>query len=160
MMANGGIAIAQTLKDPSVRWLVVHLADPDCILKSMLSKLPWKNPLKKPEVKENIIAEIPLSITNLPVFLTETIDNQTSSIDQKSNLFNLLTILLFADDQNGLKATIDDIACSIGSDNSSPTLSSISPRTSGPGSISSQLSKLFLIRIVLYIEKERTDAIS
>ena len=158
-MANGGIAIAQTLKDPSVRWLVVHLADPDCILKSMLSKLPWKNPLKKPEVKENIIADIPLSITNLLVFLTETIYKQTSSINQKINL-NLLIILLFADDQNGLKATIDDIACSIGSDNSSPTLSSISPRTSGPGSISSQLSKLFLIRIVLYIEKERTDAIS
>ena len=80
MMANGGIAIAQTLKDPSVRWLVVHLADPDCILKSMLSKLPWKNPLKKQEVKEDIIAEIPLSITNLLFFLTETIDNQTSSI--------------------------------------------------------------------------------
>ena len=159
MMANGGIALAQTLKDPSARWLAVHLEVPDCILKSMLSKLPWKNPLKKPEVKENIIADIPLSITNLLVFLTETIYKQTSSINQKINL-NLLIILLFADDQNGLKATIDDIACSIGSDNSSPTLSSISPRTSGPGSISSQLSKLFLIRIVLYIEKERTDAIS
>ena len=156
MMANGGIAIALTLKDPSVRWLAVHLTDPDCILKSMLSKLPWKNPLKKPEVKENIIADIPLSITNLLVFLTETIYKQTSSINQKINL-NLLIILLFADDQNGLKATIDDIACSIGSDNSSPTLSSISPRTSGPGSISSQLSKLFLIRIVLYIEKEQKE---
>ena len=83
MMANGGIALAQTLKDPSARWLAVHLEVPDCILKSMLSKLPWKNPLKKPEVKENIIAEIPLSIKNLLFFLTETIDNQTSSIDQK-----------------------------------------------------------------------------
>ena len=51
----------------------------------MLSKLLWKNPLKKPEVKENIIAETPLSIINLPVFLTETIDNQTSSLDQKIN---------------------------------------------------------------------------
>ena len=156
MMANGGIAIALTLKDPSVRWLVVHLADPDCILKSMLSKLPWKNPLKKPEVKENIIADIPLSITNLLVFLTETIYKQTSSINQKINL-NLLIILLFADDQNGLKATIDDIACSIGSDKSPPTFSSTSPRTSGPRSISSQLSKLFLIHIVLYIEKEQKE---
>ena len=178
-MANGGIALAQTMKNPSVRWLVVHLVDLDCILKSMLSKFPWKNLLKKPEVKENIIAEIPLSIViNLAVFLTETIDNQTISLDQKINktndqiqgkniiliygikdykarlLFNLLTILLFEDYQNGLKATIDDIACSIGSENSSPTLSS-SPGTSGPRpirSISSQLSKLiYFLYILCYI---------
>ena len=52
---------------------------------------------------------------------------------------------------DGLKATIDDIACSIGSENSSPTLSS-SPRTSGPRSISSQLSKLiYFLYILCYI---------
>ena len=176
MMANGGIALAPILNIPSVRWLVVDLVDLDCTWKSMLSKLLWKYLLKKPEVKENIIAEIPLSIViNLPVFLIETIDNQTISLDRKINktndqiqgkniiliygikdykarlLFNLLTILLFEDYQNGLKATIDDIACSIGSENSSPTLSS-SPRTSGPRSISSQLSKLiYFLYILCYI---------
>ena len=86
MMVNGGIALASILNIPSVRWLVVDLVDLDCTWKSMLSKLLWKYLLKKPEVKENIIAEIPLSIViNLPVFLTETIDNQTISLDQKIN---------------------------------------------------------------------------
>ena len=85
MMVNGGIANARIVKNPSVRWLGVHLMDLDCILKLMLSKLPWKNLLKKPEVNRNIISEIPLSIINLLVFLTETIDNQTSSLDQKIN---------------------------------------------------------------------------
>ena len=89
MMANGMIALAQTLNIPSVRWLVVDLVDLDCILKSMFSKLLWKYLLEKPEVKENFIAKIPLSIViNLPVFLTETIDNQTISLDLKINETN------------------------------------------------------------------------
>ena len=83
MMVNGGIALARIVKNPSVRWLVeVYL---DCILKLMLSKLPWKNLLKRPEVNGNNVAEIPLSIINLSVFFIETIDNQTSSLDQKIN---------------------------------------------------------------------------
>ena len=60
--------------------------------------------------------------------------------------FNLLTISLLADYQNGLKATIDDIACSIGSDSSSPTLSA-SPRSRR--SVTSQLSKLTFSLYVL-----------
>ena len=82
MMANGGIALAQTMKNPSVRWLVVHLVDLDCILKSMLSKLPWKNLLKKPEAKEYNIADFLLYIITIHIFLTDTIDNHTASLDQ------------------------------------------------------------------------------